>query len=75
MTCPRAAPNQTKPVAYLGLLHSTPLAGLPYALMSAVHAGGVGDVVVVVSGGDARVGALGGPIGGLGGFAAARRGR
>jgi len=40
----------------LGLLHSTSLTSLPDSLMSTIHTGAVGEVVVMVNGGSAGAG-------------------
>lgn len=64
----------------LCLLHSTPLAGLPYPLMPPVHAGAVGKVIMVMmmgGGGGTRRGAgtLGDAVGALGRLCARRLSR
>lgn len=50
--------------SYLGLLHTTSLASLPYALMATIHTTCRGDVFVVV-GGSGIGRSLRGPVVGL----------
>lgn len=50
--------------AYLGLLHTTSLTCLPYALMAAIHAIAIGKVFMVMGGGGVG-GSLRGALAGL----------